>query len=323
MSRNICITAADGQTGHLLTELLLTDEQFSSRIEKVHCLTFHAEKCEDLEKLGAEIVELKAHETKKLFKSMKESGADTIVIIPPAHEEKMKLSHEMVQAVKEAEIKNTILLSAAGADLAGEKSQPHLRDFIKIEQECMQLRYHPETEAGTSQCIIRAGFYTENLLLYNKDAQKSGKLRLPIGETHAFAPVALGDVVKVIAHILISEGPHGLEDKFRGQLITLTGPMMVNGAELAEVASDVGLNLEFIDISDTEAKQLLDSDTDVDDSEKQFLLEYYSLVREGKTNYVSTLVMAPITGEEPTQPSEFFKTYASEFKPKKRRIGKK
>lgn len=78
----------------------------------------------------------------------------------------------------------------------------------------------------------RAGFYAENLLLYNKDAQKSGKLRLPIGETHSFAPVALGDVAKVMAHILISEGPQGFDDKFRGQLITLTGPMYVDGGAM-------------------------------------------------------------------------------------------
>ncbi|KAG1830301.1 hypothetical protein F4604DRAFT_1867063 [Suillus subluteus] len=60
------------------------------------------------------------------------------------------------------------------------------------------------------------------------------------------------------------------------------------------------------------AKQLLESNTDVDDSEEQYLLEYYSLVREGKTNYVSTLNFAPITGEGPMKPPDFFKTYESE-----------
>lgn len=37
-----------------------------------------------------------------------------------------------------------------------------------------------------------AGFYAENLLLYSEQARTEGVLPLPIGESHKFAPVALG-----------------------------------------------------------------------------------------------------------------------------------
>lgn len=37
-----------------------------------------------------------------------------------------------------------------------------------------------------------AGFYAENLLLYSEQAKADGVLPLPIGESHKFAPVALG-----------------------------------------------------------------------------------------------------------------------------------
>jgi hypothetical protein len=37
-----------------------------------------------------------------------------------------------------------------------------------------------------------AGFYAENLLLYSKQAQEEGILPLPVGDTHKFAPIALG-----------------------------------------------------------------------------------------------------------------------------------
>ncbi|KAG1723692.1 hypothetical protein EDB19DRAFT_1762544 [Suillus lakei] len=269
MSRSICITAADGQIGHLITELLLSN-QFKPGIDELFCVTLHPDKCEDLEQMGATII---THKHMRL-----------------------------------------------GTDLAEEKTQPHLRQFTKIETEMMQMRDMEGMEAGTSQCIIRAGYYAEHLLLYEKDVKNNGMLRLPIGNANSFAPVVLGDVVKVAANILVSKGSKGLSDRFRGQLITLTGPMMCNGIELAAAASQAGVDIGFADISDTEAKQLLESDTDVDDSEKQYLLEYYSLVREGKTNYVSTLDFAPITGEEPTKPPDFFKMHESEFKPKKRHI---
>lgn len=54
-------------------------------------------------------------------------------------------------------------------------------------------------------------------------------LRLPIGDVNSFAPIALGDVAKVVANILVSKGQKGLglSDRFRGQLITLTGPTYV------------------------------------------------------------------------------------------------
>ncbi|OAX41567.1 hypothetical protein K503DRAFT_780577 [Rhizopogon vinicolor AM-OR11-026] len=310
MSRTLCITSADGQIGHSLSKLLLANKQFSTKIKKLYChaLDPDSEKCRELADNGAEIIAHK-NDYRVLAQALKATGADTICLIPPAHAHKLKHSKDMIKAVKEAEIKNTVLLSSAGTDLAEEKHQPHLRQFTKIETETMQLRYTEGTQAVTSQCIIRAGFYAENLLLYEKDMEKNnGKLCLPIGEQHSFAPVALDDVAKLAAHILVSEGPKGLDDRFRGQLITLTGPMMCDGYELAAAATQAGLNIEFDDISDSEAKQLLDSDTDVDDSEKQYLLEYYSLVREGKTNYVSTIAFAAVTGKEPTRPLEFFKS---------------
>jgi len=57
---------------------------------------------------------------------------------------------------------------------------------------------------------------------------------------------------------------------------------------------------------------------DIDESEKQYLLEYYSLVREGKTNYVSTLSFHQVCGTKPQEMTEFFKVYHNEFSPNKR-----
>lgn len=74
-----------------------------------------------------------------------------------------------------------------------------------------------------SPCVTRAGFYSENLLLYSKQAQGEGKLPLLIGENHKFAPVALGDVAQITAYVVTSDGPHGLAYDVRGQVIVATG----------------------------------------------------------------------------------------------------
>jgi hypothetical protein len=114
---------------------------------------------------------------------------------------------------------------------------------------------------------------------------------------------------------LISKGEHGFGDECRGQLITVTGPMLASGNELAEAASQaLGVPMEFEDISAREAKRVLHLQAGQhDNSEKELLLQYYSLVKEGKTNYISTNAFHDLTGMHPQQPVDFFKTYAEEF----------
>ncbi|EIW57020.1 uncharacterized protein TRAVEDRAFT_21922 [Trametes versicolor FP-101664 SS1] len=57
-------------------------------------------------------------------------------------------------------------------------------------------------------------------------------------------------------------------------------------------------------------------------SASTYLLEYYALVRAGKTNYVATTAMLAFFGHRGQEPIEFFKTYSAEFKPKTRRTMK-
>lgn len=317
MTRNICITSADGQTGHLTAELLLTYDTFRTKFNNLICLAADPTKCSDLESNGAKIFPLDAPASE-----LKKAKVDTIFLIPPASKDKVEIVKSAIATAKKAGVQNVVLLSSAGADMADPQDQPRLREFIDMEQMCLEQKGIPDSELAHSPCVIRAGFYAENLLLYTEEAQAQGKLPLPIGPNHKFAPVALGDVALLAANILISSGPHGLSDNVRGQLIVLTGPMLAAGEELATAASDGGgAKLKYEDISEDEAMKLLSKHPEVDDSEKEYLLEYYGLVREGRMNYISTIAFNAVTGQSPMAPEEFFKTYAAEFqKRKKRRI---
>lgn len=62
-----------------------------------------------------------------------------------------------------------------------------------------------------------------------------------------------------------------------------------------------------------EAKKVLRLQSESDQSEQQYILEYYSLVREGKTNYIATTAFHDVTGSHPTEPVDFFKMYKEEF----------
>lgn len=88
-------------------------------------------------------------------------------------------------------------------------------------------------------------------MLYNAQAKNSGKLPLPLGDKNRYAPVALGDVAQMAAIVLTGEGHKGLDDRHRGQLMLATGPMLLSGKDIAEVAGQVlDVKLEYEDIQE-------------------------------------------------------------------------
>ncbi|KAL3708602.1 hypothetical protein TMatcc_006586 [Talaromyces marneffei ATCC 18224] len=315
MSRNICVTTAEGNTGFLITKLLLTDPKFRKKVDRVTALAINTQSpyVQELEKLGAVIAQHRPGRVRDTTQVLRYTEADTLMLIPPAHVNKIDITLEILEAAKRVNIGNVCLLSAAGCDLADRDAQPRLREFIELEVALMKMKGNPSTRTGYSNCIIRPGFYAENLLLYTPEAQAEGLLPIPIGKDHQFPPIALKDVAELAAHVLTGKGKHGFSDQHRGQLMTMTGPMLVTGDKLAEIASKTLVtNVQ----QSNEARRLLRFQTSQDEAERQYLLEYYSLVREGKTNYISTNCFHDVTGSHPIEPPQFFDIYKDQFMPK-------
>lgn len=157
MPRNICITAADGQTGYLIGELLLTDENFSKKIDSVTGLSLHptGAKSKALEKLGAKIVAHKPGRVRDMVKVLKDSECDTIALIPPTHKDKFDITMELIDAAKKAGVQNVLFLSAAGCDLAEKDKQPRLREFIELETQVLMCKGDADVKLGHSPCVIR------------------------------------------------------------------------------------------------------------------------------------------------------------------------
>ncbi|KHN96821.1 NAD(P)-binding domain protein [Metarhizium album ARSEF 1941] len=320
MTRRICISAVDGNTGFAIAELVLKHRDFSRRVDSVVGLALDAESelATELRDLGATIVPHVPGRVGDVVKALEDSGADTVCVVPPARGNKLDMCAELVEAAGKARVSNVCLISSAGCDYADPKRQPRLREFIDLEALVLAAKGDAGTPTGTSPCVIRAVFYAENLLLHGPQA-KQGILPLPIGESHKFAPVALGDVAHIAARVLTGKGKHGFDDRHRGQMMVVTGPKLCAGNELATAASNaLGTEMKFEDISAAEAKTLLKSQSESDASEQQYLLEYYSLVREGKTNYIATTAFHDVTGEHPTEPDEFFRLYQSDMRPNKK-----
>lgn len=216
MSRNICVTTAEGNTGFLIAKLLLTDPKFRKNVDRVTALAINTQSpyVQELEKLGAVVAQHRPGRVRDTTQILRYIEADTLMLIPPAHVDKIDITLEILEAAKRVNIGNVCLLSAAGCDLADRDAQPRLREFIELEVALMKMKGDPSTRTGYSNCIIRCvtaseciccfktlkkmhayeqrpGFYAENLLLYTPQAQAEGLLPIPIGKDHQFPPIAL------------------------------------------------------------------------------------------------------------------------------------
>jgi hypothetical protein len=157
MSRNICLTTADGNTGFTIGELFLTNDLFKKKFGNLCALSLKpkATRCKELEKLGAKIIPHYPGRMKDMVTTLQQTGADTMCLIPPAHADKYDITAELIEAAKKASIPNVCFISSAGCDLAEREKQPRLREFIDLEALAMASKGDPSTSTGQSPVVIR------------------------------------------------------------------------------------------------------------------------------------------------------------------------
>jgi hypothetical protein len=157
MSCKLCITAIEGNTGSLIAVLLLNNTDFLYKIRSIAGLTLYPDspKYKELKEAGINIVKHKPSKVCKIVQLLKSTGADTIILNPPAQKNKVDIATELVEAAKQANIPNVYLLSSAGADLADIKKQLCLKEFILIEHIVIEAKGDPNTETGYSPVVIR------------------------------------------------------------------------------------------------------------------------------------------------------------------------
>lgn len=157
MTRKICITSVDGHTGFAIAELILQRREFSRKVDAVVGLTLDpdAERVQVLKGLGVTIVPHLPGRVRDMVKTLKDTGCDTICLVPPAHKNKHDISVELVEAAKKAGVLNVCLISSVGCDYAEKKKQPRLREFIELETLVLQAKGDTSTPTGTSPCVIR------------------------------------------------------------------------------------------------------------------------------------------------------------------------
>lgn len=157
MARNVCVTAIDGQTGFLIAELLLKNENFKKKIDSLTGLALDpsSAKAKELQSLGAVIAPHKPGREREMVATLKKTGCDTVCLVPPARKDKFDITIELANAAKKAGVSNVLLISSAGCDYAERDKQPRLREFIDLESVVLSAKGDPSTPLGHSPCVIR------------------------------------------------------------------------------------------------------------------------------------------------------------------------
>jgi hypothetical protein len=105
MSRKVCVTA-EGNTGFLIAELLLTNHKFNSEVDSVVGLTIHpgVVKAKELGQLSANVVPHKSGSMRETVKMLKETGADNYYLTSSAgSQRKVRYLRRARQCGKEGE----------------------------------------------------------------------------------------------------------------------------------------------------------------------------------------------------------------------------
>lgn len=107
----------------------------------------------ELETFGVVVSPHKPGCERTLARDLQTVGCDTICLVPPAHEDKLELTLELIRAAKRAGVSNVLLISSAGAEYATKEKQPYLREFMELETAVLSAT--GEQGSVRSSCVIR------------------------------------------------------------------------------------------------------------------------------------------------------------------------
>ncbi|KXS11013.1 hypothetical protein M427DRAFT_148152, partial [Gonapodya prolifera JEL478] len=258
------VAVGDGYTGYYAVEEAVRVKAF----DKVAVAIIAQEANKDLESLNYEVVEARPINIKVTLGSQ---GSTVAFIIPPARPDKFECTQIMLRGMKEARVENVVLLSTVGTEDA---EGPQLREFQRIEDEA-------QSSGIQNLCIVRAGFYMQNLLLH-ADQFRESFIELPIGDSKIAAvdiqvfklhdlmtgiiqqTIALQDMSLAVVR-LCQQLPSG---KHSGKTYTLTGPSSVSGWDIAQAAMSAmgGPEIEFRDVPPDLGKAILAAKPGLDDA---------------------------------------------------------
>ncbi|KAL2810311.1 hypothetical protein BJX63DRAFT_444783 [Aspergillus granulosus] len=204
-------------------------------------------------------------------------GCGVVVLSLIEDKQALKLGASKLYAAKGIH-KDSFDITPKIFEVTNKANIPNVCFMSMIDLEAKVLKGDPITTTGHPPVVVRWGLYAENIPLYLMQVQEEGTLPIPIKKDHN------------------------------------TGFMLTTGDKLATaVSKSLGEELKFDHISEVDARHVLNDEASRSDGEIAYLFEYFSPVRKGKTNYISTTAFRDVTGKHPQELEDSFKASAEQL----------
>lgn len=280
----IIVTGATGNVGSVLMAKL-AEKNIPAR-----AMTRDASKAKGLFPAGTEVVEADFADPASLTKAM--AGADTLVLISPAHPDMVAHQKAALDAAKAAGIKDVIKLSGLGASLDAPIRLP--KGHAEIEDYAGSI--------GLSITPIRPNLFMQVLL---------GDAGSIAGEGKIYAPAADGKIsftdVRDIADVFTKV----IEDTaLRGKSYDITGPYALTYAEAAEkIGKAAGYPVQHVDVPEEAAREAM-LGMGMDPWVTEAFVELFQIYRAGYGSAVLSDTVASVKGA----PARSFDGFAADFR---------
>ncbi|WP_408889931.1 NAD(P)H-binding protein [Myxococcus faecalis] len=261
---SIVINTPNGNIGRPLAHALLDAGKQLTLISR------DARKVEDLVKRGAKVVEGSTDDAAVLDKAF--AGASAVFwLTPPATRPDFIEWAEATARVaagkaKQHGVKRVVVLSSIGAQ-TGRGTGP-VGALLAVEEAFKA--------AVADVTILRPGYFMENLLQSVQTLASAGSLFVPISLTRALPMVAVADIARKAADVLLDAGWKG------ARIIGVHGPAHLSYADVARILTEVsGRPVSAVQISIDDFRKAM-AGYGLPDFLVGLLAEMYQAVGEGR-----------------------------------------
>ncbi len=286
--KTILITTANGMFGSNLAKELAGNKDVSLRL-----MVRDKNKCK-ISGINIEIVsgDLDKHET--LTSAIE--GVDTIFLASPMDEKIAQREISVIEIAEAKGVKHLVKLHGAVKHEGDNLSKMHGAVLERLQH------------SGIGWTLISPNSVMETSFLSNKDTIKFVNALFGISGHAKIGLVALKDISKATAKVILSEGHFG-------QNYELTGPASISMYQIAEIFSQVlERKIKYYDLTEEQMMKLLmkyQPGMKKEEIELEILCHLRAW-KKGNADLV-TDTFKRLTGNEPTSFSEFVKDYYDDF----------
>lgn len=243
-----------------------------------------------------QLVQAKIGDT-KLTETLK--GVATIYIVTPSTKNRVNLVIDTATCAKRAGVGHIVTLSVPTV------SRPDTifgGQFSQIENGVKSLCV-PYT-------LLRLPLFMEDYFVFREQIMADSKMTNSIDPSKSHATVALDDVGKATAAIIVNC------NKYTNQTLTIASDHTTYNAVTLGFTEKLERNVAFIKVSDDKAKQVfLKSPMYSEEWEVDGIIEVYRMIEAGdpEVTDISLATFQQITGEPQTSLSDWMDKYAKEF----------